>query len=431
MVSYKLCIVKDTIRYVETLRKLDTLINSGANVLFTNGMVIGTTPYFYGGKYPAINAEMAAIKSRLYDVITGAGPVSVGAGKVWNAKYDTPQTVLTYLNVKPDVIGPPGWQTVAGELPFQHRSGDDFDVYFLNNNSGVSGIWKFRAIGKVEEWDAATGRIWPLNFTGDGEYSAVFLDGALYDSKLIVIRRDKPAVSPNLDSLYYTNFQTVSGTWKAVFTNNFRKSVDTLTMATLTDWSSIAGLPGSFVGTGEYTINFNLSTPPNPGRDVVLDLGTLYDAAQVTVNGSPAGYAWKAPYRVYVTGLLKTGANQIDIRVGSRWYKAGLGRGLLGPVSLKVGSRFSATGVGPNQANTRKSFGFTAHSIKNGVRIVFFKKGDYRILLENLQGRLVHECSVTNASLFDLSRADFPSSVSIISVWSGGAVRRAKCVMVK
>jgi hypothetical protein len=432
MVSYKLLIVKDVIQNVETLRKLDTLIRAGAGVLFTNGTVAGTTPYYYGGQYAAINAEMAAIKGRIYDVITGAGPVAVGLGKVWSTKYDTPQAVLTNLNIKPDVIGPAGWQTVAGELPFQHRRGDDFDVYFLNNNSGASGNWQFRAVGNVEEWDAATGRISPLNFTGNGEYSTVYLGGAAYDSKLIVIRRDKAAISPRLDSLYYTNFQAVSGTWKVIFTNNLRKSVDTVNLATLTDWSSISGLSGSFVGIGDYAINFNVSSLPDPAKDVILDLGTMYDVAQVTINGVSAGYTWKAPYRVYATGLLKTGSNQLDIRVGSRWYKSGVGRGLLGPVTLQVASRAIPTGVGPfSSHNARNRLGFSIRPGAGGVKIFFSRKDDYTVEISDIRGRKLNEYAVNKASLFDSPRNACAPAVYLISVKRGGEVRRVKCVIVK
>ncbi len=432
MVAYKLLIVKDTIRYIETMRKLDTMINAGASVLLTNGMVVGTTPYYYGGQYTAVNAEMTAIKGRIYDVITGAGPVAVGSGKVWSTKYDTPQAVLTYLNIKPDVIRPAGWQTVAGELPFQHRCGDDFDVYFLNNNSGASGNWQFRAVGKVEEWDAATGRVTPLNFTSNGEYSTVYLGGALYDSRLIVIRRDKPAVSPNLDSLYYSNYQTISGTWKIIFTSNLRKATDTANVTTLTDWSSISGLPGAFVGIGEYTIGFNLSSLPDSTRDVILDLGAMNDVAQVFINGLSAGYIWKAPYRVYVTGLLKAGANQLDIRVGSRWYKSGLGRGLLGPVTLQIGSRAIVTGARPlNSHNTRPMFTFTVHSNGGGIRIVFSRADDYHISINDILGRMLNEYDVNKASLFEVPKNICPRAVCIISARSGGEVRQTKCLMVR
>ncbi len=41
------------------------------------------------------------------------------------------------------------------------------------------------------------------------------------------------------------------------------------------------------------------------------------EAAQVFVNGKPAGAVWKAPYEVDVTGLLKAGENSIRVVVAN------------------------------------------------------------------------------------------------------------------
>jgi hypothetical protein len=152
----------------------------------------------------------------------------------------------------------------------------------------------------------------------------------------------------------------------------------------------------------------------------------------VTINGSDAGYTWKSPYRVFATGLLKTSGNLIDIRVGSRWYKSGLGRGLLGPVTLKVGSRPIATAAVPfSSQNIRKPFGFSVRFARGGIKIVFSQKDDYRIALQDIKGRTLNEFIVNNASLVDISRIYSPSGVYIISVRREGEVRQAKCVIVK
>jgi hypothetical protein len=41
------------------------------------------------------------------------------------------------------------------------------------------------------------------------------------------------------------------------------------------------------------------------------------EAAQVFVNGKPAGAVWHPPYRVDVTKLLVAGANKIEVRVAN------------------------------------------------------------------------------------------------------------------
>jgi hypothetical protein len=76
-----------------------------------------------------------------------------------------------------------------------------------------------------------------------------------------------------------------------------------------------------------------------------LDLGEVYETAEVWVNGEPAGVRICPPYVVEVTGLLQAGQNELRIEVTNTLAKArgnnGLDRamaqepsGLIGPISL-------------------------------------------------------------------------------------------------
>jgi len=58
---------------------------------------------------------------------------------------------------------------------------------------------------------------------------------------------------------------------------------------------------------------------------VWLDLGDVKNLASVTVNGKPLGVVWHAPYRVEVTSALKTGANEITIKVTNAWVNRLIG----------------------------------------------------------------------------------------------------------
>ena len=40
----------------------------------------------------------------------------------------------------------------------------------------------------------------------------------------------------------------------------------------------------------------------------------------MSVNGVSTGIAWKPPYRVDVTGLLKAGMNRIEVKVTNVWH---------------------------------------------------------------------------------------------------------------
>jgi hypothetical protein len=50
-----------------------------------------------------------------------------------------------------------------------------------------------------------------------------------------------------------------------------------------------------------------------------LDLGTIKEIADVSVNGIPLGILWKPPFQVDVTHALKPGVNRLEVRVTNLW----------------------------------------------------------------------------------------------------------------
>ena len=47
----------------------------------------------------------------------------------------------------------------------------------------------------------------------------------------------------------------------------------------------------------------------------ILDLGSVENLAEVFVNGTSCGYAWKRPYLVDITQAVKSGQNHKDAKV--------------------------------------------------------------------------------------------------------------------
>ena len=58
------------------------------------------------------------------------------------------------------------------------------------------------------------------------------------------------------------------------------------------------------------------------------------------MNGTTAGIAWKPPYRVDITGVVKAGANNLSIKVVNLWPNR-----LIGDAALPVEQRFTVTNV--------------------------------------------------------------------------------------
>jgi beta-galactosidase/beta-glucuronidase len=81
-----------------------------------------------------------------------------------------------------------------------------------------------------------------------------------------------------------------------------------------------------FSGTGAYTSTFE-ARPEwiKGGQHVWIDLGDVQHTAEVAVNGKPLGILWHAPYRVDVTSALKSGTNQIAVKVTNTWVNRLIG----------------------------------------------------------------------------------------------------------
>ena len=51
----------------------------------------------------------------------------------------------------------------------------------------------------------------------------------------------------------------------------------------------------------------------------------MKNIAEVTLNGSVAGVAWKAPFELDITSLAKPGANRLKIKVTNLWVNRLIG----------------------------------------------------------------------------------------------------------
>ena len=72
-----------------------------------------------------------------------------------------------------------------------------------------------------------------------------------------------------------------------------------------------------FSGTGVYkkTIDVN----KEEGEEIWLDLGSVEVIAAVLVNGKEIEVEWKPPFLTEITDALKSGTNELEIRVANLW----------------------------------------------------------------------------------------------------------------
>jgi hypothetical protein len=103
-----------------------------------------------------------------------------------------------------------------------------------------------------------------------------------------------------------------------------------------------------FSGTGTYTrtIQAPVGWFKNGAR-IWIDLGDVKNLAEVTVNGKSLAVVWHAPYRADLTGALKPGANELEVKVTNAWVNR-----LIGDEQPGTMVKYTVTPMKPYKANS-------------------------------------------------------------------------------
>jgi len=112
-------------------------------------------------------------------------------------------------------------------------------------------------------------------------------------------------------------------------------------------WSDFALPNYSGIGTYKQVVHIDAS---EVNKQVEIDLGDVLVAAEVFVNGKSAGSKVAAPFKFDMSGLLKTGENELEVRVANTLaphysiprQAKDLGpveSGLVGPIKLKIAEK--------------------------------------------------------------------------------------------
>jgi hypothetical protein len=150
--------------------------------------------------------------------------------------------------------------------------------------------------------------------------------------------------APGTNSLWMTSPQPVAiiGTWELELDGGPK-----LHLADLGSWNVLTPAK-HYSGWATYSISFEV---PDLGRDLEwwLDLGSVHETAEASLNGIALGAAWKRPRRLSCRQALKAGQNQLAVRVGNLWVNDYYSRPKrdLKPVAERFGIRWGTYGEIP------------------------------------------------------------------------------------
>ena len=223
---------------------------------------------------------------------------------------DTPYEGSTIGQLAPDAVLPEG-------IAYAHRAGDDFDIYFLSNQTNVeqtfSPVFRQQHANAVIYNPLTDERLRYDGTVSLPPYGSAFvcLGQTFYSrgwsKKLQGVEERAPGGGVNAQP------------WGI----SFVESGLVLESRQLFDWSQHEDdRIRYFSGHARYTTTWELKKDQVPQGRAWLSLPNVKDIAHVWINGKDCGIAWTAPYEVEITGALQKGKNKIEIEVVNTWHNA-------------------------------------------------------------------------------------------------------------
>ena len=223
---------------------------------------------------------------------------------------DKPYEDAQLKNVIPDVILPEG-------IAFAHRAGNDFDIYFLSNQTDKEQT--FTPIFRQSKGDTVIYN--PLT-DESSDYQGTITLAPCGSAFVFMGEKNVFQLGKHFFPQEKTTFSCIENGGNQ-YDIAFKESGITLKKQSLFDWSKHEDdRIRYFSGHARYTTTWKLKKKEMLQKRVWLSLPNVKDIAHVWINGKDCGIAWTAPYEVEITGALQKGKNTIEIEVVNTWHNA-------------------------------------------------------------------------------------------------------------
>lgn len=306
----------------EVLRRIRDLVAGGATVVGPKPIL---SPSLQHGAEKA-DREVRALAHEIWGDLDGVQRNKHFCGKglvVWGLPL---RQVLELADIPRDAefSGP-----LDASIAWIHRRAGNTDIYFVaNRTERMQDIQsRFRVAGREAElWHPDTGAIEPASYTISGGRTTVPLRLDPRASLFVVFRHPAAQASRTLRPAAVTPLVSLAGAWHIGFPPNLG-APKKIRLSRLASWTTHPDEGVKyFSGTATYRKTLPIARAwLKPGARLILDLGTVKDLAEVSVNGRPLPLLWKPPYRVDVTEAVQAGSNRLEIKVTNQWTNRQVG----------------------------------------------------------------------------------------------------------
>jgi hypothetical protein len=314
------------------MRKIEELVLAGATVL-------GPKPVRTVGLsgYPESEQTLKEVADRLWV------EKQVGKGRVIECRPI--REVLLQDGVAPDIHFKSA--NDSDYFDYIHRRDGDTDIYFITNRRARTTPVEvtFRVKGKLPElWNPKTGESRSAANYQNVEHGTMLpLELDPYGSMFVVFRHPVPEDAVPKQAANFVTWRPLSeikGSWEVSFDTAWggpgKVTFDELASWTTRPETGIRYYSGEAI----YQKTFDLPEGTKPEGRLSLDLGSVKNVAEVSLNGKNLGVAWTAPFRFELTGTLRQSGNKLEIKIVNLWCNR-----LAGDVKLPKEQQITRTNV--------------------------------------------------------------------------------------
>jgi hypothetical protein len=195
----------------------------------------------------------------------------------------------------------PDWTVQNGQgIRAVHRALPEGHLYWVNSPAlePQSVDISLRVCGlKPQKWNPMNGEVTDLSYRFEGDRTVVNLDFEPNDAFFIVLREKADEGS-------------------VILPEEKRTALDSLEIEGMGCWTEN---PQTRHFSGTLSYRHTLDIPEYTGR-LLIDLGEVYNLAQVFIDGKPVETLWKAPFKVDITDYIKDRKTvDLEIRVTNLW----------------------------------------------------------------------------------------------------------------